>query len=101
MRKPRDCPRERLPIRVVFASNGTTLYEAVRRPTGLWKDGSANVYRRLTVDAGKHRLNIGMNESGQSPEFDFSLEQEVDLAPGQHLVVEFDALQKSFVFKQE
>jgi hypothetical protein len=101
MRKPEDCPRERLPIRVVFSSNGDTLYEATKSPTGLWKDGSANVYRRLTVEGGNQRLFIGMNESGQSPEFDYSLEQEVDLAAGEHLVVEFDDIRKSFVFRQE
>jgi ferredoxin/coenzyme F420-reducing hydrogenase delta subunit len=101
MRKPEDCPRERLPIRVVFSSNGDTLYEAIRQPTGLWKDGSSNVYRRLTVAGGNQRLFIGMNESGQSPEFDYSLEQEVDLAPGKHLVVEFDDIRKSFVFRQD
>ncbi len=101
MRKPQDCPRERLPIRVVLSSNGDTLYEDIKRPTGLWKDGSANVYKRLTVAGRSQKLFIGMNESGQSPEFDFSLEQEVDLAPGEHLVVEFDDIQKSFVFKQE
>jgi ferredoxin/coenzyme F420-reducing hydrogenase delta subunit len=101
MRKPEDCPRERLPIRVVFSSNGDTLYEATRSPTGLWKDGAANVYRRLEVEGKSQRLFIGMNESGISPEFDYSLEQEVDLAPGEHVVVEFDGTRKSFVFKQE
>jgi ferredoxin/coenzyme F420-reducing hydrogenase delta subunit len=101
MRKPDDCPRERLPIRVVFSANGETLYEAIRQPTGLWKDGSSNVYKRLTVAGGSQRLFIGMNETGESPDFDFTLEQEVDLAPGKHLVVEFDDIQQSFVFKQE
>jgi quinol-cytochrome oxidoreductase complex cytochrome b subunit/coenzyme F420-reducing hydrogenase delta subunit len=101
MRKPDDCPRERLPVRVVFSSNGKTLYEAIRLPTGLWRDGSSNVYKRLTVEGGSQHLFIGMNESGQSPEFDFSLEQDVVLAPGKHLVVEFNDIQQSFVFKQE
>jgi len=101
MRKPDDCPRERLPIRVVFSANGETLYEAIKQPAGLWKDGSSNVYKRLTVQGGSQHLFIGMNETGESPDFDFTLEQEVELAPGKHLVVEFDDIQQSFVFKQE
>jgi len=101
MRKPDDCPRERLPIRVVFSANGETLYEAIRMPTGLWKDGSSNIYKRLTVESGNQHLFIGMNETGESPDFDFTLEQDVELAPGKHLVVEFDDIQQSFVFKQE
>jgi hypothetical protein len=86
---------------VVFKSGEDTLYEAVRQPTGLWKDGSANVYRRLQVDAGATRLFIGMNDSGGSDGFDYSLDQEVNLEPGDHLVVEFDKTRNTFVFKQE
>ena len=107
MRKPDDCPRERLPVQVVFRSDGDTLYEVNRRPTGVWGDGAANIYRRLSVDAGRQRLFIGMTDSGAdrhdgpAGEFDFQLEQTVDLAPGQHLVVEFDDIQQSFVFRQD
>jgi ferredoxin/coenzyme F420-reducing hydrogenase delta subunit len=101
MRKPDDCPRERLPLRVVFKTGEDTLYEAIRRPTGLWKDGSANVYQRLQVESGPRRLFIGMNESGLPGPFDYSLEKEVDLKEGDHLVVEFDETQKTFVFRQD
>jgi ferredoxin/coenzyme F420-reducing hydrogenase delta subunit len=101
MRKPDDCPRERLPIRVLFRTGDETLYEAIRRPTGLWKDGSANVYQRLQVAPGTRRLLIGMNESGLPGAFDFSLEKEVTLEAGDHLVVEFDETNKTFVFKQD
>jgi hypothetical protein len=101
MRKPDDCPRERLPLRVVFKTGEDILYEAVRRPTGLWKDGSANVYQRLPVESGTRRLFIGMNESGLPGTFDYSLEKEVNLKEGDHLVVEFDETQKTFVFRQD
>jgi coenzyme F420-reducing hydrogenase delta subunit len=101
MRKPEDCPRERLPVRVFFAVDDTTLYEATLAPTGLWNDGSANIYRRLEVPAGTQELFIGMNERGQADGFDFSLAQVVDLAPGQHVVVEFDDQRKSFEFRLE
>ena len=59
------------------------------------------MYRRLLVEAGKQRLFIGMNESGQSGDFDFTLEREVNLEPGRHLVVEFNDVEQSFVFRQE
>jgi quinol-cytochrome oxidoreductase complex cytochrome b subunit/coenzyme F420-reducing hydrogenase delta subunit len=107
MRKPEDCPRERLPVQVVFRSDGDILYEVNRRPTGIWGDGASNIYRRLSVDAGKQHLFIGMTDSGAdnhggpAGEFDFHLEQTVDLAPGQHLVVEFDDIKQSFVFRQD
>jgi ferredoxin/coenzyme F420-reducing hydrogenase delta subunit len=101
MRKPSDCPRERRSIHVEFRIGENTLYKATRRPTGLWKDGSANVYRRLQVEAGTQNLFIGMNESGSMDSFDFSLSEKIELKPGDHLVVEFDESVQSFVFKQE
>jgi hypothetical protein len=53
------------------------------------------------VSAGPHRLFIGMIDSERSEGFDYSLEAEVDLAPGQHLVVNFDSTLQEFVFKQD
>jgi 5'-3' exonuclease len=101
MRKPQDCPRERLPIRVLFAVNDATLFEGTLAPTGLWNDGSASLYRRLEVPAGTQKLFIGMNERGQADGFDYSLARVVDLAPGQHVVVEFDGERRSFAFRLE
>jgi hypothetical protein len=99
MRKPSDCPRERLPVRVLFSVDGAPLHEDRLAPTGLWNDGSANVYRRLTVPAGPHELFVGMNERGEPEGFDYALRQVVDLVPGQHVVVEFDETHKTFVMK--
>ncbi len=101
MRKLDDCPRQRLPVRVVFSSDDNMLYEAVLQPSGFWNDGESSVYRRLALPAGKKRLFIGMIDSSRSEGFDYSLEQEIDLMPGQHLVVNFDGTQQKFIFKQE
>ncbi len=101
MRKPEDCPRERLPVRVLLEANGTALYDELLPPAGLWRDGSAGVYQRLAVAAGPQRLFIGMNERGETDRFDYALEQVVELAPGQHVVVEFDAVRETFRFRTE
>ena len=101
MRKADDCPRERLPVRIAFSSDGTTLYEASRPPTGLWNDGESNVYQRMVIPAGKQKLFIGMIDSRREEGFDYSLEQEIDFLPGQHVVVEFDSIHQTFVFKEE
>jgi ferredoxin/coenzyme F420-reducing hydrogenase delta subunit len=101
MRKLDDCPRERLPVKVVFSSNDNTLYEAVKQPSGLWNDGESSVYRRLPLKAGRQKLFVGMIDSDRSEGFDYSLEREIDLKPGQHLVVNFDGSRQEFVFRQE
>jgi ferredoxin/coenzyme F420-reducing hydrogenase delta subunit len=101
MRKPEDCPRERLPVRVLLEANGTALYDELLAPAGLWRDGSAGVYQRLAMAAGPQRLFIGMNERGETDGFDYALEQVVELAPGQHVVVEFDPVRESFLLRTE
>jgi hypothetical protein len=100
MRKPDDCPRGRLPLHVVLRSDDRTIYEATIPPTGLWDDGESGVYRRLPMDAGRQRLFISMIDSNRAEGFDYSLEQEVDLAPGQHMVINFDNAQQNFIFRQ-
>ena len=101
MRKLDECPRERLPVRVVLTTDGNALYEAVLQPSGFWNDGESSVYRRLAVAAGSQTLFVGMTDSDRGTGFDYTLEQKIELAPGDHLVVNFDGTQQAFVFKQE
>ncbi len=99
MRKPDECPRERHEIYVEMHLDGRLVYSETALPSGLWKDGKANVYRRTTLDAGDYMLFIGMNDSGSGDGFDYIERQDVTLAPGQNLVVTFDDLQKTFVIE--
>jgi coenzyme F420-reducing hydrogenase delta subunit len=101
MRKPSDCPRERLPLRVSFRMDGEPLYQATLAPTGLWNDGAAKVYERLTIPAGRHTLFVGLNERGEPEGWHYALEQAVDLIPGQHVVVEFDSTRQAFRYRLE
>jgi hypothetical protein len=99
MRKPSDCPRERHPIRVELRADGVVLYQETSPPSGLWSDGKATVYQRLQMQAGRHELFIGMNDSGGDSGFDFELKSTLVLSPGQNLVIDFDELLQAFVFR--
>lgn len=99
MRSPMDCPRERHPVQVVFSVDGEVLYQESRPASGLWNDGESSVYQRMQVTAGKHRLFIGLRDSDRNSGFDYQREEEILLEANQHLVVEFDNLQKTFVFR--
>lgn len=99
MRNPMACPRDRHPIRVELWADGAVLFQEIAPPSGLWSDGKATVYRRLQVDAGRHELFVGMNDSGGDDGFDFELKSTQVLKPGQNLVIDFDELQQSFVFR--
>lgn len=99
MRKASDCPRERHPVNVVFSADGQVLFDKSLQPSGFWKDGESTVYYRMEVPAGSHELFIGMSDSGREDGFDFSGQTEFALAEGQHVVVEFDHLQQTFIFR--
>jgi hypothetical protein len=99
MRKPDDCPRERHPIYVEMRLDDQLAHLETALPSGVWNDGNASIYRRVTVDAGEYTLFVGMNDSGSDASFDYVGQQEVTLAPGQNLVVTFDAQQKTFVIE--
>jgi len=99
MRKPSDCPRERHPVDILFSDNGQVLYEQSLTPSGFWKDGESTVYYRMEVPAGSHDLFISMSDSGREQGFDYSGQTEFTLAEGQHMVIEFDHLERIFIFR--
>ena len=99
MRKPDDCPRERHAVHVAMRLNENPIFSETMPPSGLWRDGKANVYRRTIIDAGDYALFIGMNDSGTGEGYDYVQRQFVTITPGQNLVVTFDELQKTFVIE--
>ena len=99
MRKPSDCPRQRYPVDVSFSVNDQILYKKSLPPSGIWEDGESTVYSRIELPAGSHELFIGMSDSGREKGFDYSGQTTFTLSEGQHAVVEFDHLQKTFIFR--
>ena len=96
MRKAMDCPRERLPVVVEFDLDGKTVYSDVLPPTGLSGDGPARAYERFVVPAGSHRLAARLRDTDRVEGFDYVTEREVDLAAGQSLAIDFDAVGGGF-----
>jgi len=99
MRRPDECPRERRPIEVELRFDNRIVYSDTLLPSGIWKDGKANVYRRTTVAAGEYEIFIGMNDSGSDQSYDYALRREVRIVPGQNLVITFDDLGRTFVIE--
>jgi coenzyme F420-reducing hydrogenase delta subunit len=98
MRRPSDCPRERHPIRVEFEANGQVLYSQILSPSGIWNDGSSTIYARFPLAAGEQSLAIGMSDSGAAAGFDYHSVKQLNLQPGQHLVISFDSSNSEFTF---
>lgn len=91
MRAPLKCGRERAPVLVEVDIDGAPAVRRLALPSGLSKDGASSVYQRLSVAAGSHRIAVRLKDSPGSGGFDYRREQEVNLAPAQVLVIDFDA----------
>lgn len=99
MRRPLDCPRERVPLLVELMLNDRLLYRALRPPTGLARDGAASVYERFTLQPGRHTLIARLRDSRRTEGFDYEGRMEVELEPRQNFVVDFRAETGGFIFK--
>ena len=91
MRAPTSCPRERSPLTVEVDLDGTTVLKRTAPPTGIAKDGASAVYERLVVPAGEHRIAVRLSDDVRARDATYRHEATVTLAPGQVLVIDFDA----------
>ncbi len=89
MRRPTDCPRERVPLLVELELDGKVIYREQLQPDGLAKDGSATAYKGFTVKPGIHEIEIRMRDSRRTEGFDWRYEEQVDLSPRQNLAIDF------------
>jgi hypothetical protein len=89
LRRPEICPRERSPLQLRLSLDGETLYEETALASGLHSDGVSSIYRRFTVPAGKYQLRMQMNDDVELEDYNWQLEQQVELAPAQVMLVNF------------
>ncbi|MDH5437233.1 MAG: hypothetical protein OEX83_10775 [Gammaproteobacteria bacterium] len=97
MRAPLDCPRKRSPIQLKLTLDDEILYQDTLIPFGLRGDGESSVYKRFTVKAGQHRLQIHMKDDIRSKDFNYSFDQQINLDVSRVLVITFDNLTGKFV----
>jgi hypothetical protein len=75
------------------------LFALVAPPRGLSRDGASTVYRRVAVAAGTHRFETRLADSVDGT-FRFTGQRTVDLKPGRVLVIDFDAKEGGWVFRE-
>ncbi|MGE3773916.1 MAG: hypothetical protein AB7I32_13410 [Gammaproteobacteria bacterium] len=91
MRAPVVCPRERSPVTVELDIDGRAVVRASAPPSGLSQDGASALYVRVPVTAGERALAVRLNDDVTVDGFPYRLERRVQLAPGQVMVIDFDA----------
>ena len=89
MRRAESCERARLPLYVELSLGGEMLFSASLPPTGLSRDGAAQLHERFTVPPGRHDLRLGLRDSARATGFDYESELAIELSPGQNFVIDF------------
>lgn len=97
MRTAEDCPRGRHVLYIEMLLDDELIFSGAARPTGLWEDGPASIYRKITVAAGQGTLTVRLRDSGRDSGFDYEYGGPIELAPRQNFVVDFSPL-KGFSF---
>lgn len=91
MRSTTVCPRERSPITVQVDVDGVRALDRSAPPSGLSRDGASAIYERLSVPAGERRITVSLSDDVRAREAPYRRDATVRLAPGQVLVIDFDA----------
>jgi len=92
MRAPEVCPRGRSAVRVTVELDGRVLIDETIAPSGLNRDGTSSLYRRIPVAAGEHRLRVRVIDDlrdPRAPARTFERRATLELAPGQVMSVDF------------
>lgn len=99
MRTPTSCPRERSSLAVRLDIDGQRVLQREAPATGLSRDGVATVYERLVVPAGERRIAVHLSDDVRARDAGYRREATLSLAPGQVLVIDFDAGKGGITFQ--
>jgi hypothetical protein len=98
MRASLDCPRERTPLAIEIELDGKIVLAREVQPSGLNRDGSAVLYERMAVPAGRHRIVARLRDRPQEG-FNYTKDESVVLESGRVLIIDFNAGKGGFVFR--
>jgi hypothetical protein len=98
-RRANTCKRERIAIQVELSVDGTMIYAETLQPGGLSRDGPAQAYRKFVVPAGVHHIVARLRDSKRNEGYDYQKAEDVMLAPGRNLAVDFKTDAGGFLFR--
>ena len=98
MRTASVCPRERVPVAIEISLDGQTIVSESVPPSGLAKDGSSTLYKRVEVPAGEHRVVAKLGDARRVG-FGHVKEASIKLVPGAILLIDFDPKSGGWAFR--
>lgn len=89
MRRPQECSRGRQSVRVELLIDGEPAFAKSFGASGLWGDGPSTGLERLPLPAGRHRLTVKLDDSGEDGAWAFTSERELDVSEREQVAVVF------------
>jgi hypothetical protein len=99
MRRPMDCPRERVPVYVEVIMDENILLSKSYAPTGLSRDGSASIYESIPIKPGPHQIIAKLRDSKRKEGFDYEKAISIELKPKELFVIDFRKDLDGFYFQ--
>lgn len=101
MRRPMDCPRERVSVHIEVIMDGNILLSKSYSPTGLAKDGSTSIYESIPVKPGQHHLIAKLRDSHREDGFDYESNISFSLKPKELFVIDFRKELGGFYYQRD
>jgi hypothetical protein len=89
MKRMEICPRERSALQLELIVDGEQLYRSSVPASGIHNDGMSSMYKRFTLPAGRHHLQLRMNDDQSVEGATWQLDETIDMAPAQVVVASF------------
>lgn len=89
MKRMETCPRERSPLQVELIVDGEPLYRTTVPASGIHNDGMSSMYKRFIIPAGRHHLQLRMNDDQSVEGATWQLDEHIEMAPAQVVVASF------------
>lgn len=99
MRTKQSCGRERNVVTLEMDIDGKLAFRQTAKPAGLSADGRSRFYDSREIPSGRHILRARMRDGNDQGVFDQDAQVEVELAPRQVFVVDFDEENGKFSFE--
>ncbi|MCW8962861.1 MAG: hypothetical protein OQL16_03615 [Gammaproteobacteria bacterium] len=91
MRLPTSCPRERSPVTVELFLDKKLMTRQVVEAPGLHQDQGIDMFHRIKVPAGDHKLRVSMNDDVKVEGPTYRFEKDITLQPEEQVLVDFNA----------
>ncbi|MDP4033951.1 MAG: hypothetical protein Q8P60_14070 [Pseudorhodobacter sp.] len=98
MRRAQVCERRRAPVQVELDLDGTTIFTAELRPSGLSGSGPSRVYQRLELPVGTHEIAVRLRDDPRLDGFNHEAVRQITLAPAQSFAIDFKSEAGGFIF---